>query len=173
LSGFDPTQKSFSKSIGWVSLLPFFDETESRLHRHAKVEGAFHAHFDNFFPIHGQSRCVEVNKLAPSTNDINKSKKRSKKNFIQPIDLLSNIVSEASTSLIARGELSCQTRIFFFWMIRGGLRRADEISDQGRGDPRAKGFSRRRLFFLIRVPPQDAFGVIRLGGYPLQIHLRG
>jgi hypothetical protein len=93
LAGFDPTQKSFSKSIGWVSLLPFFDETESRLHRHGKVEGAFHAHFDNFFPIHDQSRCMGVNKLAASITTVSKSKKRSKKNFLQPIDLLSNIVS--------------------------------------------------------------------------------
>jgi hypothetical protein len=120
LAGLDPRQNSFSKSIGWVSLLPFLDETESRLHRHGKVEGAFHAHFDNFFPIHGQSRCVGVNKLAAPTNASNKSKKRSKKIIIQPINLLSNIVSETSTSLITRGELSCQTRIFFFWMIRGG-----------------------------------------------------
>jgi hypothetical protein len=173
LAGLDPRQNSFSKSIGWVSLFPFFDETESLLHRHGKVEGAFHAHFDNFFPIHGQSRCVGVNKLATTTTTVNKSKKRSKKNFIQLIDLLSNIVSEASTSLIIRGELSCQTGIFFFWMIRGGLRRAGGIFAPGGGSSGAKGFSRGRLFFLIRVPPQDAFGGIRLGGYPLQIQLRG
>jgi hypothetical protein len=45
-------------------LLPFFDEIKPHLHRHGEVERAFHAHFDNLFPVHTLSRRFKTNKFA-------------------------------------------------------------------------------------------------------------